>query len=136
MVAWTTLGAFITWLTLISRPGRSQVLLYKQLRHWFINSLSDPLFPTDFLRRQAQTVRDSTSSYKIDYIIVKKNFVNHKVHQNPSSGLKVTTILLKGWILPIGGVALGRVCACSLHSRHADLLKVNYFAQNNWLKMP
>ena len=26
-------------------------------------------------------------------------------------------ILLNGWILPIGGVASGRVCACSLRSR-------------------
>ena len=27
------------------------------------------------------------------------------------------TILQKAWILPIGGVALGRVCACSLRSK-------------------
>ena len=27
-------------------------------------------------------------------------------------GSKVTAILLKEWILPIGGVALGKVCAC------------------------
>ena len=33
------------------------------------------------------------------------------------SGSKVTAILLKGWILPIGGIASGRVCACSLRSR-------------------
>ena len=26
-------------------------------------------------------------------------------------------MFLNGWILPIGGVALGRVCACSLPSR-------------------
>ena len=32
-------------------------------------------------------------------------------------GLKVMTILLEGWILPIGGVASGRVCARSLPSR-------------------
>ena len=29
---------------------------------------------------------------------------------------KIKAILLKWWILAIGGVALGRVCACSLHS--------------------
>ena len=56
-------------------------------------------------------------SYKIDYFIVIKNFLNPERHQNPISGLKVTAILLKGWIWPIGGVASGRVCVCSLHSR-------------------
>ena len=45
-----------------------------------------------------------------------KNILNPKGHQNRISGSKVTNILLKGWILPIGGVALGRVCACSLRS--------------------
>ena len=30
---------------------------------------------------------------------------------------KVTAILLKGWILSVGGASAGRVCACSLHSR-------------------
>ena len=46
-----------------------------------------------------------------------KNFLNSKGHQNPFSGSKVTAILLKGWVWPIGGVASGRVCACSLRSR-------------------
>ena len=32
-------------------------------------------------------------------------------------GSKVTETLLEGWILPVGGVASGRVCACSLCSR-------------------
>ena len=32
-------------------------------------------------------------------------------------GSKVTAILLEGRILPVGGVALRRVCACSLRSR-------------------
>ena len=36
-----------------------------------------------------------------------KNFLNLKGHQNPISGAKVTAILLKGVILPIGG-ALAR----------------------------
>ena len=30
---------------------------------------------------------------------------------------KVTEILLTGWTLPIGGIASGRVCAYSVHSR-------------------
>ena len=32
-----------------------------------------------------------------------KNFLNPKGHQNPTNGSKVTAILLKGWLLPIGG---------------------------------
>ena len=38
-----------------------------------------------------------------------KSFLNPEGHQNSISGLKVTVILLKGLILPIGRVALGRV---------------------------
>ena len=48
------------------------------------------------------------------YVIVIKKFLTPKGHQNTISGSKVTTILMKGWILPIGGAALGRVCARSL----------------------
>ena len=53
-------------------------------------------------------VRDSSSSYKIDDVIVIKNFLNPEGHQNPISGSKVMVILLKGWILTIGGVASGK----------------------------
>ena len=34
-----------------------------------------------------------------------KNFLNPEGHQNPISGSKVTAILLKVWILPIGGAS-------------------------------
>ena len=36
-----------------------------------------------------------------------KTLLNPKGHQNPISDLKVTAILLKGWILPIGGASAG-----------------------------
>ena len=36
-----------------------------------------------------------------------KKFLNPKGHEIPISGLKVTAILLKGWILPIGGASVG-----------------------------
>ena len=68
-----------------------------------MNSVSQPFPPTALRRRHAQTVRDSTSSYKIDYVIVIKKLLNPEWHQNPTGGSKVTAILLKGWILPIGG---------------------------------
>ena len=64
-------------------------------------------------------------SYKIDSVIVIKNFLNPEGHQNPISGSKVTAMLLKGWILPIGGVASGRVCACSLRSRLVTYMTTN-----------
>ena len=73
----------------------------------------DAFPPTALRRRHAQMVRDSHSTYKIDYVIGIKNFLNPKGHQNLISGSKVTTILLKWWILPIGGVASGRVCGRS-----------------------
>ena len=41
----------------------------------------------------------------IVYVIVIKNFLNTKGHQNRINGLKVTVILLKGWILPICGAS-------------------------------
>ena len=107
--------------SVISRPGRSQGLLYKQpcdgLIHSFINSVSEPFPPTALRRRHAQTVTDSTSSYKIDYFIAIKNFLNLEGHQNPISGSKVTAILLKGWILPIGGASAGEGLPCSLRCR-------------------
>ena len=67
--------------------------------------MSEPFPPTALRRRHAQTVRDSSSSYKIDYVIVIKTFLNPEEHQNRISGLKVTVILLKGWILPMGGAS-------------------------------
>ena len=82
--------------------------------------MSEPFPPTALRRRHAQTVRDSSSSYKIDYAIVIKNFLNPEGHQIRITGSKVTAFFVKGYILPISGVALGRVRACSLRSRLVD----------------
>ena len=46
-------------------------------------------------------------SNKIDY--VAQDILNLKEYQNHILDSKVTTILLEGWTLPIGGVASGRV---------------------------
>ena len=59
-------------------------------------------------------VRDISSSYKIDYVIVIKTFLNPEGRQNP---IKSYSHFTKGWIWLPGGVASGRVCACSLRSR-------------------
>ena len=81
---------------IFSRPGWSQGLLSKHLCHSiihsYINWLSHPLLPTALQCRYAQTVRYSSSSYKIDYVIVIMNFLNLKGHQNHITGSKVTAI--------------------------------------------
>ena len=70
--------------------------------NYFIHSFIQPFPPIALQRRYAQTVRDSSSSYKIDYVIGIKNFLNPEGHQNPVNGSKVTVILVKGRIWPIG----------------------------------
>ena len=67
--------------------------------------MSEPFPPTASRRRHAQTIWEISSSYKINYVIVIKNFLNLEGHQNPIIGSKFTAILLKGWILPIGGAS-------------------------------
>ena len=103
-----------------SAPAACAAGLLSNYSQW----ISQPFPPTALRRRHAQIVRDSTSSYKIDNVIVIKNFLNPKGHQNTIGGCKGTAILLKGWIWSIGGVASGRDCACSLHSRLVHKLTV------------
>ena len=69
--------------------------------------MSQPFPPTALRRHRSRTVRDRASSYKIDYVIVIKSFLNPEGHQNPISGSKFTAILLKGWIWPIGEASAG-----------------------------
>ena len=59
--------------------------------------MSHPFPPTAVRRRHGQTVIGSSFSYVIDYVIVIKNFINPKGHQNHISVSKVMAILLKGW---------------------------------------
>ena len=54
-----------------------------------------------------------------------KNCLNPEGHQNSCSGSKVTAILLKGWIWPIGGASAGLGLPCSLRSRLVFLLILN-----------
>ena len=60
-------------------------------------------------------VENGASSHKTNYIDICPEILNLEGHQNRCIGSKVTAILLNGWILPTGGVALGRVCpaACA-----------------------
>ena len=66
--------------------------------------MSQPFPPAALRRRYAQAIRDKSSSYRIDFVILIKNILNLEEHQNPISGSKVMIILLKGLILTIGGV--------------------------------
>ena len=91
----------------LADPGEARGCSTKKLCNSFIDLISNPFPPTGLRRRHAQAVRYSNSSYKTDYVIVIKIFLHPKGHQNPISGSEVTVILLKGWILSIGGVSAG-----------------------------
>ena len=56
-------------------------------------------------------VRDVASLHDIDYIVQGYETFNFKQRQNSFNGSTVTKVWLNGWILPLFGVALGRVCA-------------------------
>ena len=71
----------------------------------------------DVYNGRTYKVKDGASIYKIDYVYIFSEILNLERHQNCFIGSKVPAIYLNGGILPIGGVALGRVCACSLRSR-------------------
>ena len=60
-----------------------------------INSFIN-LVPTALRRRHAQAVRDSSLSYKIDYVIAIKILLDPEGHQNGITGSKVPAILVKG----------------------------------------
>ena len=54
-------------------------------------------------RRHALMLEDGAFSHKIDYVTICWEILNIKGHTNRIIGLRVTYILLNGWILPIGG---------------------------------
>ena len=53
-------------------------------------------------------VEDGTFSHKIDYVTLFWGILNHEECPNHIIGSKITAILINGWILPVGKVALGR----------------------------
>ena len=97
-----------------SRPGRSQGLLYKHLCELLIHELSHPLVKISFRCRHVLIFEDGAFSNK-NVIIFQEN-INPEGHLNRSIGSKAMAILVNRGVLPSGGVALGRVCACSLRS--------------------
>ena len=112
---------------LFSRPRQNQGLLYKHLHHSLIKWLSQFLWKISSRRRHAQTVKDSASSRKINYSDKKNLILNLKGHQ------KLRWFCWIGGILPIGGVALRRVCACRQHSRILSVsISPLLFRLQNW----
>ena len=80
--------------------------------------MSDSWFVKISLRRRhAPMVENGAFSHKVDFVLIFKEILNLEGHPKCITGSKVMAILLNGWILPINGVASGRVCACSLRSR-------------------
>ena len=115
---------------LLANPGEARGCSTNSL---VINSLSEPFPPTALRCRHSQAVRDSTSRYKLDYVIMIKNFLNSEGHQNPFSGSEVTAILLKGWILPIGGASAGEGLFISEKKRKKILIYKVVFKDNNYM---
>ena len=61
----------------------------------FSVSVSHPFPPAALQRRQAQMVRDTSSSYKIEYVQLVKTYLNPEGHQYRITCLKVRAILLE-----------------------------------------
>ena len=62
-------------------------------------------------------VADGAFNHIIHWVDLFLKILNYKKNQNCIIGSKVTAILLNGWVLPIGGVASGKVWVCSLRRR-------------------
>ena len=106
-----------TWLPrLVSKPGRSQGLLYKHCCSSF----------TDWVLLFFQWLYGSAAPKRLKMMlpIIKEICWNLEGLKNGLIGSKVTVILLNKWILPIGGDASRRVCACSLRSRLVYILLI------------
>ena len=54
-------------------------------------------------------VDDGAFSHKIDHVTIFKEILNLKGPPNHITGSKVMAIFMNVWILPIGGVASGRM---------------------------
>ena len=67
-------------------------------------------------RHHAVRIGDGAFSHKIDWVKKFEDILNLEGHLNRITGSKVRGILLNGWILPIGGVASGRVRACAWYN--------------------
>ena len=86
---------------LFRRPGQSQGLLYKHLRHLLGNSL---IFQSKYIYGHA-----TANLLKMGLSVIKllefQEILSLEGHQTLNTRSGVTTILLNGWVFPVGGVA-------------------------------
>ena len=80
-----------------------------------------------FTSRHALVLKDGAFRHTIDYVSIFEETLNLEGHLNRFIGSKVTAILVNRGILPNGGVAEGRVCACSLRSRLVFTVCAQFF---------
>ena len=77
-------------------------------------------------------VGDSSSSYKIDNVTQVYDILNPEGHQNSITGSKLRAVLLKGLILPVGGVAsvkgLCTACVAGLFPSRLSISKLDRIA--------
>ena len=72
----------------------------------------------------------TSSNYRINYLILIKNFLNPEGHQNAINGSKVWTILLKEWILPIGRASVGEGLRLNNYNQKKQCKKISSFLQH------
>ena len=101
--------------TLLADPGKAggcstTTSVINSFIHLLILKFSESLWGS-----HAFMVEDRAFSHKIDYVPISKENLNRAGHLNHFIGSKVTAILVNGGILPMGGVASGKVCpaACA-----------------------
>ena len=100
--------------TFLADPGKARGgWLYKHLASLVIHSFIHPLVKISLRRRHPKTVNNGAFSHETNYINIFSEILNLEGHLNRCIDSKVTAIWLNGWILPTGGVALGRVCTAA-----------------------
>ena len=101
-----------------ARGCSTNSLMINSVSHW------EWAFSSHIFKAPPRPNGESTSSYNIDKVTMILTFLYPKGPQNSFSGSKVTAILPKGWIWPIGGVASGRVCAAGLFIKAWNLVQI------------
>ena len=97
--------------------------------------MSHPSVKISLRPRHAQTNKDCASSHKIAYVDIFPEIINLEGHLNWFIGLKAMLFLVNWGILPAGGVASGRVCACSrLVSYLISHKKVSKIAKGQYIQ--
>ena len=125
---WITYSSTCQKILLISRPGRSQGLLFEHLCYSFTKYFINLLDKIYLWRRHAQTVKAGASIYKANYIDILSEILNPEGHLNCYIASKVTVILLNGLILPTDE-ASSRIEKKTPWTPRSSILKKIFFAK-------